>query len=149
MSEREIPDSLKKLQDEKRSQTLFKIQEVIDELKNDSAEVTKKKLIEMTGYSASSFSKQHVKDLLKRNKVCQYKEKLKVKPIKEDVSVRYEKSLEKANSEISRLKAVIVSKDIKINELEMSQKELQDKYEILLGQLHQITKKAHLKGIEV
>lgn len=57
MSEREIPDSLKKLQDEKRSQTLFKIQEVIDELKNDSAEVTKKKLIEMTGYSASTFSK--------------------------------------------------------------------------------------------
>lgn len=149
MSEREIPDSLKKLQDEKRSQTLSKIQEVIDELKNDSAEVTKKKLIEMTGYSASTFSKQHVKALLKQNKVCQYKETLKVKPDKEEASLRYEKNIEKANGEISRLKAVIVAKEIKINELESSQKELQDKYEILLGQLHQITKKARLKGIEI
>lgn len=96
MSEREIPDSLKNLQDEKRSQPLSKIQEVIYELKNDSAEVTKN----------------------------------------EEASVRYEKSLEKANGEISRLKAIIVTKDIKINEMELSQKELQEKYEILLGQLH-------------
>lgn len=149
MSEREIPDNLKKLQDEKRSQTLLKIQEVIDELKNDNAEVSKKKLIEMTGYSASTFSKQHVKALLKHNKVCQYKETLKVKTTKEEPSVRFEKSLEKANSEISKLKAVIVAKEIKINELETVQKELQEKYEILLGQLHQITKKARLKGVEL
>ena len=103
----------------------------------------------ITGYSASTFSKQHVKALLKQNKVCQYKETLKVKSTEEEASARYEKSLEKANGEISRLKAVIVAKEIKINELETSQNELQEKYEILLGQLHQVTKKAHLKGIEV
>ena len=86
---------------------------------------------------------------MKRNKVCQYKETIKVKPAKEEPCVRFEKSLEKANSEISRLKAVIVAKEIKINELETSQKELQEKYEILLGQLNQITKKARLKGVEL
>ncbi|WP_331665355.1 hypothetical protein [Anaerocolumna sp.] len=103
----------------------------------------------MTGYSASTFSKQHVKDLLKQNKVCQYKETLKVNPTKQEASARFEKSLDKANSEISRLKAVIVAKEIKINELETSQKEFQEKYEILLGQVHQLTKKERLKGIEI
>lgn len=148
MSKREIPEKLKRIQDERRTLTLSKIQEAIDELKNDGAEVTKKKLIERTEYSASTFSKQHVKALLKKNKVCQYRETMKVKTTKEEASIRYEKSLEKANNEINKLKAVIVTKEIKINELETSHKELQEKYEILLGQVHQITKKARLKGID-
>lgn len=149
MNNRGLPDNLKKFQDEKRQATLLKIQEAINELRDDGAEVTKKKLIEMTGYSASTFSKQHVKAVLEQNKVCQYKETLKIKPVKADPAGQYEKRLERANAEINRLKEIIVVKDIKISQLEKAYAEKEENYQILLGQVHQITRKAELKGVKL
>lgn len=147
---RELPDALKKQQEEKRQITLYKIQDAINELTEDNAEVTKKKLINITGYSASTFSKPHVKILLEQNKVCQYKTKSKVKVVeKADSHKRYEQLLEQANRLINRLKEDIVLKDIKINKLEEEIKYNNEKYQILLGEVHQITRKAKLSGVDL
>ena len=57
-----------------RKNTLSVIQNAIDELNILHEEVTKSKLMEMTGLSSATFSKEHVKALLKENKVCQFKD---------------------------------------------------------------------------
>ena len=63
------PEQLAKYQDIRRKTTLVKIQAAIDELNAEGFIVNKKMLIERTGFSAALFSKRHVKELLKINKV--------------------------------------------------------------------------------
>lgn len=63
---------MEKSYEERRKQTLETVQKAIDELKNEGQKVTKKALMEKTGLSTGTFSKDHVKALLKANRVCQY-----------------------------------------------------------------------------
>lgn len=72
---RKLPESLIKQQEQRRTETLQTIQSVIDALKEEETIVTKKLLIELSGYSASTFSKPHVKELLKENEVCQFRKR--------------------------------------------------------------------------
>jgi len=65
---------MKQMYSEKRNTTLNKIQEAIDDIKEDNRIVTKTELMKLTGISSGTFSKDHVKELLKENKVCQYRE---------------------------------------------------------------------------
>lgn len=150
MSKKELPKALKQQQEQKRQYTLKKIQETIDYFKEIDLEVTKKRLIEETGYSASTFSKQHVKELLQRNKVCQFKETKKVKQDLQKINQKHnQEMLEKANREINLLKEKLVIKDAKISELESDYKELNEKYQLLLGKLYTAQRIASLKGIEL
>lgn len=70
MSKRCLPEQLKLQQEQRRAATLEAIQNAIALIKEEGGIVTKKKLIEITGLSNSTFSKQHVKELLEINKVC-------------------------------------------------------------------------------
>ena len=67
-------DNMKQMYSEKRNATLNKIQEAINDIKEDNRIVTKTELMKLTGISSGTFSKDHVKELLKENKVCQYRE---------------------------------------------------------------------------
>lgn len=150
MSKKELPNALKQQQEQKRQDTLKKVQEVIDDLKEMNLEVTKKRLIEETGYSASTFSKQHVKELLQRNRVCQFKEAKKAQQDIQKIKQKHNQEvLEKANCEINLLKEKLVTKDVKISELENNYKELNEKYQLLLGRLYTAQRRAEAKGIEI
>ncbi len=72
-------NNMKKMYSEKRNSTLDKIQAAIDDIKADHRIVTKKELLELTGLSSGTFSQDHVKELLKSNEVCQYRNRRKVK----------------------------------------------------------------------
>lgn len=63
---KKLPETLIKQQEEARQKTLKTIKNAIDTLKLEGAIVSKKVLIELTGYSASTFSKPHVKELLEK-----------------------------------------------------------------------------------
>lgn len=152
MSKRDIPSKLKEKQLEKRKETLEKIQSCIDEIKEFNGVVTKKKLIEMTGYSASTFSKDHVKELLKKNKVCQFKDVDKII----DPSTRSKKAIQqlenlniKLTKKVVKLENELLKKDERIYTLENELEDLKRKYSLILGKNHTLNRKAELKGIEL
>ncbi len=150
MARRDIPDALKKQQELKRQETLNKIKDAIEEIQFEDGIVTKKKLIELTGLSNSTFSKPHVKKLLKERKVCQYRETMVVQEHKwKNDNDSLNKKIDKLKRENIKLKNDIVSKEIKINMLEEELKEKEDKYRRLLGRVHQLTRIAEANGIDL
>ena len=66
-------EGLQKFHDEAKQTSLTKIQDAINVIKADNRIVTKKELIELTGLSSGTFSRPYVKELLQKNKVCQYR----------------------------------------------------------------------------
>lgn len=150
MARRDIPDALKKQQELKRQETLNKIKDAIEEIQFEDGIVTKKKLIELTGLSNSTFSKPHVKKLLKERKVCQYRETMVVQEHKwKNDNDSLNKKIDKLKRENIKLKNDIVSKEIKINMLEEELKEKEDNYRRLLGRVHQLTRIAEANGIDL
>ena len=152
MSKRDIPAKLNEMQLAKRNETLEKIQSCIDEIKEFNGVVTKKKLIEMTGYSASTFSKEHVKELLKKNKVCQFKDVDKIV----DPNKRSKKAIQqledlnmKLNKKVVKLESELLKKDERIYVLENQLEDLKRKYSLILGKNHTLSRKAELKGIDL
>lgn len=67
-----IPEKRQQYYDRRRTRTMQKVQAGIDQIKAEGREVTKKELMEITGLSTGTFSKDHVKEVLKKNQVCQY-----------------------------------------------------------------------------
>ena len=65
MTKRDIPENLKRKQEERRKETIDRIDKAIDTILSENGIVTKKKLIDITGFSNATFSKEHVKELLK------------------------------------------------------------------------------------
>lgn len=94
MTSGKLPENLIQRQNRERQQTLDRIQNAIDELKSEGALINTKNLMDLTGFARSTFSKTHVKDLLKSNKVCQFKDRV----IIEDT--QGSKRIEKLESEL-------------------------------------------------
>jgi hypothetical protein len=67
-------DNMKKMYSEKRNSTIKSIQDAIDDIKEDNRIVTKKELMTLTDISSGTFSQEYVKELLKENRVCQFRE---------------------------------------------------------------------------
>ena len=150
MKKRDIPKTLKQLQSIKREETINKIQNAIDQIKDDGGIVTKKKLYEITGFSSSTFSKEHVKQLLKQNQVCQYKKSKQIETEKRDTQIeQLFKQIEKIERERNLLKSKLQDKEIALSKLEKSYNELEDSYRIILGKLHLIMKKLDILGIDM
>lgn len=77
MSCKNPSDNMKKMYAARRTASLNKVQTAIDKIKEDGREVTKKELIALTGLSSAAFSQPHIKELLKKNEVCQFNPKRK------------------------------------------------------------------------
>lgn len=117
-------EGLQKFHDEAKQTSLTKIQDAINLIKADNRIVTKKELIELTGLSSGTFSRPYVKELLQKNKVCQYRglqlenAETKTKQIKEATIEQlskkvlsleskiqdYDLQLEKKNNDLAKLK---------------------------------------------
>jgi len=145
------PEQLAKYQDVRRKTTLVKIQAAIDELNAEGFIVNKKMLIERTGFSAALFSKRHVKELLKTNKVCQFKES-KVVPSTtgKDISVfQLQNELFSANKKIARLEKQGEHIKRYAEILETQLKEAKEECKLLRGQLFIFVEKAKIYGINL
>lgn len=71
-------ENMQRMYAAKREKTLALIQGAIDEIEEDHRIVTKKELMALTGLSSGTFSQQHVKELLAKNQVCQFRPLAKV-----------------------------------------------------------------------
>lgn len=143
-----LPPALLKQQEQRKNETLNKVQSIIDALMEEGTLVTKKLLIELTGYSASTFSKSHIKELLEKNKVCQFREKTTV-PIKDKQKVaaaRLIRKNEQLEKQSNQLKDKLLNKDIRIMKLEEKLEEKDERIQRLIGKIHQLERQAELNG---
>lgn len=150
MVKREIPNTLKEKQEQNRLETINKVQEAIDDIKQDGGIVTRKLLLEKTGLSNSTFSKPHVKDVLEANRVCQFATKKKVLSVaKEDVTKNLYKEIEKLKRENNILASKLQDKEIKAKSYKQDYVELSNNYAMLLSKLHLVMKKVDEYGIDI
>ena len=109
--------NMRKMYAEKKGRTLQLIQNAIDEIRGSNNIVTKKELMAITGLSSRTFSRGYVKELLQRNKVCQYRSTdliAKVKFEKNQTATINEllTRLQKADSKIQNYK-ILLEKEAK------------------------------------
>lgn len=150
MSAKNIPENLKEKQEKQKLDTINKIQNSIDIIQEEGGIVTKKKLIEMTGLSNATFSKPHVKDVLKANKVCQFKNTKQViknndKALTEQLYLKISK-LERENN---LLNSKLQDKEIIISKIKNDYEELKKDYEVILGKIHFILRKIDERDISL
>lgn len=142
MGKRNISANLKELQNTKRQETLEKIQNAINEIQEDDDIVTKKKLLELTSLSSATFSKPHVLELLKRNKVCQFRETVKIEKSNKTSEVeQLQKIIMNLEKKNTLLLSKLQDKDIKIDLLKEKNEKLESDYSMILGKLHLILKR--------
>lgn len=150
MTKRNIPDTLKDIQEKNRLDTIEKVQYAIDDIKQDGGIVTRKLLIEKTGLSNSTFSKPHVKQVLEVNEVCQFANKKKVsRNIKEDTTKNLYKEIEKLKRENNILTSKLQDKEIKAQGYKQEYIDLSNDYSMLLNKLHMIMRKVDEYGIDI
>lgn len=150
MAKREIPNTLKEKQEKNRLETITKVQNAIDDIKQDGGIVTRKLLLEKTGLSNSTFSKPHVKDVLEANRVCQFATKKKVLNVtKEDVTKNLYKEIDKLKRENNILTSKLQDKEIKAKSYKQDYIDLSNDYAMLLNKLHIVMKKVDEYGIDI
>ena len=71
---KELPESLKKRQELQRQQTVNKVLYAIDDLEREGYKIRVKDLIEYTGLARSTFSKDHVRQVLIEKNIAEVKE---------------------------------------------------------------------------
>lgn len=140
---KKLPDSLLRHQEQRKSETLKTIQTVIDALKEEGTIVTKKLLIELSGYSASTFSKPHVKGLLEKNEVCQFRKRATVTKI-QTIDGKLKRQNERLQKRCNKLEDKLLDKDIRISYLEKDVEQEKEKNKRLLGKLHEIMRQAEM-----
>lgn len=139
---RSVPNKLKEKQDKQRKDTIKKIEEAIEMLKDlGYHSITVSNLVTETGYARSTFSKPHVEEVLKKHKIGKFREvktlviEQKNKYTREHVA-SLERQLSNANIKINKLESELSSKNAKLKEaqlnlmtVELRNKELADKFQ--------------------
>lgn len=149
-TKRELPFSLLEKQEKQRHETLSVIQKAIDDLKSEGTIVTKSLLIELSGYSASTFSKPHVKSLLEKNEVCQFQKRRTVQSRREEFQQKKQhQQYEQLQKKYNQLENKLFDKQIRITVLEEELEKQKMKNKRLLGKLHEIMRRAESKGINI
>lgn len=143
---REIPKEITSYQNKKRQETIDKVQQAIDELREEGAIINRKSILERSQLSNSVLSKPHIIEVLKENKVCQFQIKCKVTNNEEQNIVS---ELNKAHKKIEVLEKQVEDLKNKFNKEKVNNYELKEVNEILRGELQLLVSKAKMKGINL
>lgn len=148
-SKRKLPTTLAERQEQARSETREKVQQAIISLKEEGRTVNIKNLLELTGLARATFSKTHVDEILKINKVCKYE-------VKNSVSVKDTKTFHELKVDIQVLEKKIdrlLKKNTELinqnNSLKLQLFEQKDKNEKLLGEIQTISMKCRMNNIRL
>lgn len=143
--------NMQKMYSDKKNETLNKIQSAINNINEDNRIVTKNELIILTGLSSGTFSKPYVLELLKKNKVCQFRERKSV--IREQKGILLINEVNELNKTINTLNKKI---DLLINQKEILQRKLSEsdkelaeltiKYQKLKGSYQIVLEKLDILG---
>lgn len=136
-------ENMKKMYEKKRANTITKIQEAIDEIKEDHRIVTKKELMDLTGLSSGTFSQDHVKELLKSNEVCQYRNRIKVRSevLEKNKSQKIDDLIienQKFISKIQDYEIALERSSNKYDQLNLKYRKLESKHQLLRGKYQQL-----------
>ena len=135
---------MKKMYFEKKQNTLRKIQDAIDEIQEDNRIVTKKELMSITGISSGTFSQDYVKELLKKNKVCQFRVTTTIstsqnkKKLEEETILALTKENQKHISKMQDFEIVLEQNNNKYNKLKDEYSKLESDYRLLKGKYQQL-----------
>ena len=145
-------ENMQRMYATKRENTLKNIQEAIDEIQELNRIVTKKELIELTGLSSGTFSQEYVKELLKKNRVCQFQERSKVvSEKKKDISEKkYEQLLienERLRSKMQDFEIVMDKNNQKYTELQSKFSQLDYENKLLKGKYQQLLEYLNAIGV--
>lgn len=148
---KKLPDKLKEKQEKARQESVHRVQQAIDDIKAEGYIVTTKLLMEHTGFARSTFSKEHIQEVLKQNQVCKY---ANTKQIKKELSEKEKiKELEKelliAQKKIQKLESEAKNNKNRENELKVKLNELSEANKLLRGQFHVLVQKAKIKGLNI
>lgn len=146
---RELPKGLKQKQEEKRQENMDKVQNAIDQLKDEGYKITVDLLSKTTGLSRTTIGKPHIQQVLKNNRVCKYE-------IKKTLHKYSEMNKDDLEFEIKRLKKQLNKKSLeienskkKINDLKVKNYELENRVERLIGELQLISTKSRERGVRL
>ena len=96
----EPSEGMKKMYREKREKTCQKVRDAIDTIEKFGRRVTKKEIMEITGLSSATLSKEYVKEIFRERGVCQFR---KFKTVQNpDGEARTVELLLKENKELKR-----------------------------------------------
>lgn len=148
---RKLNDGCKDYQNKIRQNTMDTVQNAINSLKDEGAIVTIGKLIELTGYARSTFSKKHVDDVLKKNKVCKYENKTIIAQEGNSYNLvkKLEKDLRRVNKIVTKLTQDLEKQKLKNIKLQADYIQKNEDYQLLLGKWHTLVKKAKLLDISI
>lgn len=144
---RQLPEAVRDYQESSKNDTINKVQNAIDELKAEGNIITRKLLLERTGLSNSVLSKPHIKEVLKKNKVCQFALKRKINVTANSVDNDVE--LKKAYEKIDKLEKKIKDLESKIDKEKLAYYKMKEANEVLRGELHILKQKAKIRGLEL
>lgn len=136
-------ENMQKMYAAKRERTLSLIQDAIDEIKEDNRIVTKKELMSLTGLSSGTFSQEHVKELLRKNEVCQFRKVARAASStdglgsKDEQIARLAKENQKLQSRLEDLEISLEANSKRASKLAGEKRDLERKYQLLLGKYQQ------------
>lgn len=148
-SGRSLPNVLSEKQKNQREQTRETVQQAILSLKEEGRTVTIKNLVEITGLARATFSKPHVDEILKINKVCKYKDKGEVITKADKTPHELKVEIQLLENKIARL----VKKNEELlnekNSMKLKYLEEKDRNEKLLGEIQAISIKCRMNNIRL
>ena len=143
-------ENMQRMYAAKREKTL-----AIDEIQEDHRIVTKKELMALTGLSSGTFSQQHVKELLAKNRVCQFKPTGKVsqegrRELNKDAEItRLSRELQRAQSRLQDLDIALDKSRKQSRKLKEENAELQRQLLLLRGKYQQLLEYLEVLGSDL
>ena len=148
-------ENMQRMYAAKREKTQALIQGAIDEIEEDHRIVTKKELMALTGLSSGTFSQQHVKELLAKNRVCQFKPTGKVsqegrRELNKDAEItRLSRELQRAQSRLQDLDIALDKSRKQSRKLKEENAELQQQLLLLRGKYQQLLEYLEVLGSDL
>lgn len=165
MAKRDVSPKMQAVYDARKEETLKKVQSAIDQIQANGEKVTKKRLAEVSGLSSGTFSKKHVKELLKENQVCQYAPGAKEhtnfyvaarpasKPHERSTIINTIKEKQISQEDVDRIieeqKKIIARLEKEQELLEKQIQETEKKYERTLGQYQLAARILNNMGVKI
>ena len=145
--QKSVPKALTDHQEALKSGTIETIQQAINDLQTEGFVVSKKLLLERTGFSNSLFSKGHVKDLLKKNGVCQFKNRQVIPRTanQDDIAAQLQSVLIAAQKKITLLEKQADDRKQYTGKLLGELEETKEEIKLLRGELFVFAEKSRIK----
>lgn len=148
---RNLNEGCKKYHTDTKNNTDNLVQEAINKLREEGAIITGAALAEITGLAQSTFYTKHVEAVLKKNKVCKFKDRVVIAAEKnnEQLIEELSKKLEKTNKLVTKLTQEMEKQKQKYFKLQADHIQENEDYQLLLGKWHTLIKKAKIAGINI